>query len=341
MAVSITIYKGRRFSPVCADAVKEWNRLATAAGIPFNITQGGFNGTNVSASAGTHAGDALDLSVRNLSKSQVTKLITLGRQVGFAAWFRTTKVAKWGTRAHGFSSYHIHAVPNGWGSPSSGARNQATSYRSGRDGLASNQEDLGPGHVSTYRTRTWTGYLTANNSTGNTTTTTPSNSNSKEGLTVSDINTIIARLEEIKAQNAAIANGTYSRDAINQRNSDIQKTVWVNTTVQRAGSPVSTVQELADTKSNTIQLIALVNGLTKALETSTGGKVNSTEIQNAAKKGAEDALKSHEASMRDLISGMESSLVAAIVEAQGDVDQELADSFAKAVLDGFYKRLEK
>lgn len=125
------------------------------AGQTFTITQGGFNGTRVAASAGTHAGDALDLSVRGLSESQVSKMIEAMRWAGFAAWFRTTSVAKWGTRAQGFSGYHVHAVPNGWGQPSAGARRQADAYRAGRDGLARNLADIGPGHTDAYRTKTW------------------------------------------------------------------------------------------------------------------------------------------------------------------------------------------
>ena len=114
-------FRGFRASPEGRDAV-----LAAEgrAGFKFRITQGGFNSGGVSASAGTHDLEAFDFSVYGLSESQVAAMIEALRWAGFAAWFRTTKVAKWGTRAQGFGSYHVHAVPNGWGQLSPAARRQ-------------------------------------------------------------------------------------------------------------------------------------------------------------------------------------------------------------------------
>ena len=163
-------YKGGKFSPAFRDMLVELDRLTPD--VPIVITQGGFNGLTVSASAGTHAGDAVDISVRGLTQAQVTKLISTARQLGLAASFRTTRVGKWGTRAQGFSSYHVHGIPNGWGAPSAAARRQVAytdangvkrGYRYGRDGLASNGADLGPGHTGAFRLRTWAGYLAAKN----------------------------------------------------------------------------------------------------------------------------------------------------------------------------------
>lgn len=159
MGVAYVWWHGGRYSPAMRDAMAEWERLARAEGIPFTVTQGGWNAGGVAASAGTHDGDAADLKTRGLSRHQVTRLITLGRMIGMAAWFRTGNSPKWGTPAHKFASgEHIHAVPNGWGSPSRGARNQATAYRRGRDGLALDGVDAGPGHTGAYRTRTWSKY---------------------------------------------------------------------------------------------------------------------------------------------------------------------------------------
>lgn len=158
-------YKGGRFTPAFRDMLVELDRLTP--NIPIVITQGGFNGTKVGASAGTHAGDSVDISVRGLNREQVSTLIKTARMIGLALYFRTTRFAKWGTRAQGFSNYHLHGIPNGWGSPSLAAKKQVAyissrgvkhGYRYGRDGLARNQADLGPGHVSTFRQRTWAGY---------------------------------------------------------------------------------------------------------------------------------------------------------------------------------------
>ena len=242
MATVYRVYEARRYSPEMWACVSEWRRLARAEGIPFRITQGGFNSGGVAASAGTHDGDAIDVSVSGLTFAQVSRLIELGRMVGLFVSFRTTSVAKWGTRAQGFSSYHIHGVPNGWGHPSAGARRQIAhvdsrgvkhGYRYGRDGLRGNGPDTGPGHVSTLRTRTWADYqkLAAPKpspglpSTGvSDLPTTPTTG----GLTVSDINTILTRLDYQQAQLKAIADGTYGRAALNARNADVA------TIVQRA-----------------------------------------------------------------------------------------------------------
>lgn len=145
-------FRGKRMTPAVRDALKAAEQRA---GRKFTITQGGFNAGGVKASAGTHDGDALDLSIRGLSRQQVETMIEAMRWAGFAAWLRTTSKPKWGVRAQGFGSYHVHAVPNGWGSPSAGARKQAQAYRAGRDGLARNLADEGPGHTDAYRTKTW------------------------------------------------------------------------------------------------------------------------------------------------------------------------------------------
>ena len=240
MATVYRVYEGRRFSPEMWAAVSEWRRLARAGGIGFRITQGGFNNGGVAASAGTHDGDAVDLSVSGLTQAQVARLITLGRMVGLFASFRTTSVAKWGTRAQGFGAYHVHAVPNGWGHPSAGARRQIAhvdsrgvkhGYRHGRDGLRGNGPDTGPGHVSTYRTRTWTQYQQLVAPKPGLPSTGVSNP-PPGGLTMSDITTILARLDYMQAQIKAVADGTYGRKALNARNADVATIVQAATDAQ-------------------------------------------------------------------------------------------------------------
>lgn len=157
-------WRGGKFSPAFRDSLADVDEEVPG----FVLTQGGFNGTSVAASAGTHGGDAADFSVRGKTLEQVKAFITAHRKRGNFASFRTTSVAKWGVRAQGFSSYHIHIVPNGWGAPSAAARRQIDytdsygnkrGYRNGRDGLLANGLDVGPGHTGAYRTRTWPGYL--------------------------------------------------------------------------------------------------------------------------------------------------------------------------------------
>lgn len=150
---------GRRYTPdfdaALLDAEKE-------AGGVWRRTQGGWNGGAVGASAGTHDEDAVDYSVIGKTETEVAKLITACRKRGLVASFRTTKTPKWGVRAQGFSSYHVHVVPNGWGYASAGAEYQAREYRAGRDGLKGRGPDKGgPGHTRDYTSVTWPGYLAA------------------------------------------------------------------------------------------------------------------------------------------------------------------------------------
>lgn len=52
------------------------------------------------------------------------------------------------------------------------------------------------------------------------------------GLTMSDINTILARLDYVQAQLKAVAEGTYSRKALNARNADVATIVKAATDAQ-------------------------------------------------------------------------------------------------------------
>lgn len=145
-------FRGHRMTTAVRDAILAAEQRA---GFTFIITQGGFNRGGVLASAGTHDGDAADFRTWHLTQAQVAKMISSLRWAGFAAWYRTTSTAHYGVRPHGFAHRHVHAVPNGWGSPSSGAVAQAIAYRRGFDGLRAMGTDKGgPGHVSTWYQRT-------------------------------------------------------------------------------------------------------------------------------------------------------------------------------------------
>ena len=155
-------WRGGKFSPGFRDSLVDVDEEVPG----FVLTQGGYS-TAVAASGGTHGMDAADFSVRGKTLAQVTAFILAHRKRGNFASFRTTSVSKWGVRAQGFSSYHVHVVPNGWAMASLAARRQIAyivngvkrGYRYGRDGLSSNGPDVGPGHTGAYRTRTWPGYL--------------------------------------------------------------------------------------------------------------------------------------------------------------------------------------
>lgn len=150
-AVPYIYFRGRRMTPVARDA---WLAAEQRCGWEIKpITQGGWNAGGVAASAGTHDRDAADGSVRGKTKAQVAKEIESLRWAGWFASLRTASKRHWGVRPQYFSSIHFHAVPNGWGLVSAGARRQAEAYRRGRDGLRGNGLDTGPGHTHAYRNR--------------------------------------------------------------------------------------------------------------------------------------------------------------------------------------------
>lgn len=156
-ASQLVTYKGKRFSPTVRDSLVELDRLTPH--IPVVFAQGGWNAGGVTASAGTHDQDAVDVSVNGLSVDQIRTLVVTLRMLGWAAWYRPYN---WDRRGGGA---HIHAVPNGWGCLSSGAKDQVEQYRNGTNGLASYGPDNQLGCTSAYRQRTWQGYLATKSTT--------------------------------------------------------------------------------------------------------------------------------------------------------------------------------
>lgn len=144
-------FRGKRMTPAVRDALLAAEQRA---GFKFTISQGGWNAGGVAASAGTHDGDALDLRTWDIDDDQVAAMVEAMRWAGFAAWLRTTKKPRLGVRTQGFETEHVHAVPNGWGAPSAGAKRQAAKYRAGRDGLRGNRKDDGRGHTRQFVDKT-------------------------------------------------------------------------------------------------------------------------------------------------------------------------------------------
>jgi hypothetical protein len=121
-------YRGYTVSARIRDMLK-W--AEAKSGSTVAIAQGSFNGT-VSASGGTHTGEAVDLRVRHLTSGQRVKLVHALKDAGFAAWYRAEVPGLWGP--------HIHAIPFG-GAVSSAARSQLVAFDAGRDGLRGNRLD--------------------------------------------------------------------------------------------------------------------------------------------------------------------------------------------------------
>lgn len=98
-------------------------------GYPLSITQGSYNGGNVSASAGTHdGGGVVDLKAWDW-ESKVRAL----RLSGFAAWYRDPSEGPWPGHIHAVLASHQRLAPS--------AQRQVASFRGGGNGLANGGPD--------------------------------------------------------------------------------------------------------------------------------------------------------------------------------------------------------
>lgn len=140
-----TTFEGFRTTERTVAMLTEARRLY-GPGHPV-IVQGGFNAGGVAASAGTHDRDALDFSIRWMSRANAHRWQDCVWQVGFAGWIRTRIAGLWET--------HFHAVPKG-GDLSRGAANQVVNFRLGRNGLVGEASYSGIGN---YANVTWESYL--------------------------------------------------------------------------------------------------------------------------------------------------------------------------------------
>jgi len=127
-------HQGKRLDAYTLFGLREAERRF---GGPFTITQGGYNGGAVSASAGTHnGGGVVDISTRAMSSGEKREAVRALREAGFAAWLRTPDQGDW--------PEHIHAVQLGNAKRSPSAKRQAEAYRRGLNGLANGRRDDGP-----------------------------------------------------------------------------------------------------------------------------------------------------------------------------------------------------
>jgi len=121
-------WRGKTFT---RRAVQSLRWAEEKAGVRIDPSQGSFNTGGVSASGGTHDGEAIDIRVGGLSPAEIERLVIALRKAGWAAWFRRAS-SSWGA--------HIHAIPT-TGILSSQAAYQVRAFDAGRDGLVGNRID--------------------------------------------------------------------------------------------------------------------------------------------------------------------------------------------------------
>lgn len=129
-----TTYQGRAVNTGTRALLDAANKmLATehfgAEPEPITMTQGGYNRGGVAQSAGTHdGGGAFDLTAYNAANR-----VRVLRMLGAFASIRESWEGNW--------PRHIHAVVDGDGTASAGARQQVDEYHAGRNGLANRAAD--------------------------------------------------------------------------------------------------------------------------------------------------------------------------------------------------------
>lgn len=142
-------WRGHKFDQETKDMLVEVDKLV-GPNVQIRPTQGSYS-NSVGASAGTHSGGgAVDLSVAQLSASQIELVVFLLRRVGFAAWHRTPNEGNWGA--------HIHAINKTCTDLSPQAKSQVSAYKTGKSGLASGKPDRHKG-LGAPVTATWASYL--------------------------------------------------------------------------------------------------------------------------------------------------------------------------------------
>lgn len=115
--------------------------VARATGVPQRVVQGGWNRGGVAASAGVHdGGGAVDISTRDMTRSQALAVVDAYRRRNAAAWIRWPEFG-WPTSAGG---PHIHLVVIDSPDQSPAAAAQVAAYLSGRNGLANHAVDPHP-----------------------------------------------------------------------------------------------------------------------------------------------------------------------------------------------------
>lgn len=112
--------------------------VSKEVGFPLRVVQGSWSG--VAASAGTHSGSgAIDISVRDMSRTKRLQVIDAFRRRNGAAWLRTPEFG-WNQP----SNEHIHVIIKDTPGLSYDAKRQVINYNDGLNGLASKRKDPHP-----------------------------------------------------------------------------------------------------------------------------------------------------------------------------------------------------
>lgn len=125
----VITFRGKRLDRLTVAFIEA---LEARLGWKVTLTQGGYNGGAVAASAGTHdRGGVFDLTAANQRD-----VVKAARDLGAAAWYRSPAEGPW--------NEHIHVVMRGHGRLASSAARQVTAYDTGLNGLANNRPDPNP-----------------------------------------------------------------------------------------------------------------------------------------------------------------------------------------------------
>lgn len=159
-------------------------------------------------------------------------------------------------------------------------------------------------------------------------------------------NALMAEIKKTSANTSTAFGPLGGREYIQEVSRSAARAMWDGSYVTRAGKPVHTKQELADTKSNTILILSELRAQRDALSQALSGQgVDMDKVQSAAKDGAADALHTHEQTMKRLLETLELELRATIIEAVNEIDAGLVSAdperFANDILQSLSDALDR
>lgn len=162
-------------------------------------------------------------------------------------------------------------------------------------------------------------------------------------------NYLKSQIDRIASNTSAAWGPLGGRDHVEEQGKTTARHVWDASFVSRGGKPVHTKQELANAVSNTVQILANQaaqnNVLSQLISNVSGNKVDMKQVQNAAEKGASDALHTHEQTLGTMLESLELAIRTTIVEAVNEIDEGLVSAdperFADEVLSSLAEAIER
>lgn len=115
----------------------------------------------------------------------------------------------------------------------------------------------------------------------------------------------------------------------------------VNFPIHRGGKPVPMIVEIAGTKTDTNNILSELAALRTAVAgLSKSGTVNMAEVQEAAKRAADESNKALESKLAEMVESMEMEIRLSIEAALGQTPAQEKEAIIEAALDELVTRVQ-